>query len=255
MEIKKFVRFQSEERIAYGRLEGDKILTLEGDLYGKCETNGKVFNLNEVTLLAPCEPTKAVCIGLNYKKHAAELSMTLPEEPVMFLKPATSIIGPYDEIVYWPQISRLDYEAELVVVIGKKAHRIEPEEANEYIFGYTVGNDVTARDLQMKDGQWTRGKGFNTFLPFGPCIVSGLDISDLKVRAILNEEIKQEGRTSDLIFSVPYLVSTVSKVMTLLPGDIIMTGTPEGVGPMQVGDTITVEIEHIGSITNRITKL
>jgi 2-keto-4-pentenoate hydratase/2-oxohepta-3-ene-1,7-dioic acid hydratase in catechol pathway len=178
--------------------------------------------------------------------------MKLPEEPVMFLKPRTCIIGPYDEIVYWPEISRLDYEAELAIVIGKKAHRIEPENADEYIFGYTVGNDVTARDLQMKDGQWTRGKSFDTFLPLGPCIVTGIDISDMKVKSILNGEIKQEGRTSDLIFSVPYLVSYISKVMTLLPGDIIMTGTPEGVGPMQVGDTITVEIEQIGHIENKI---
>lgn len=254
MQSAKFIRFRIGNEIYYGRLVEERVFALNGDIFSKYEENGKEFSLSEVKLLAPCEPSKAICVGLNYRRHAAELNLDVPDEPVIFMKPTTSMMGPFDDVVYWPIINRLDYEAELVVVMGKKARDIKPEEASDYIFGYTVGNDVTARDLQQRDGQWTRAKSFDTFLPFGPSIVTGIDPSNLKVQAILNGEIMQAGDTSDFIFTIPYIVSYISKVMTLLPGDIIMTGTPEGVGPMQDGDTIEVNIEQIGRIVNKVVR-
>lgn len=250
--VERFVRFVAGKEVLYGKLEGEMIQALEGDIFGDYRVTGRQYELKDVRLLAPCQPSKAVCVGLNYRRHAAELTMTVPEEPVIFIKPSTSIIGPGDDIVYWPMVQQLDYEAELVVVIGREAHNVSEKEADQYIFGYTVGNDVTARDLQRKDGQWTRAKSFNTFLPFGPQIVRGIDVSNVQVQSYLNGELKQNGRTSQMIFPVPYLVSFISKVMTLLPGDIIMTGTPEGVGPMQVGDTIEILVEKIGTLVNRI---
>lgn len=250
--MKHFVRFQTGARIAYGLLKGEEILALEGDIFGHYQETVQKFKRGEVKLLAPCQPSKAVCVGLNYRKHASELTMKVPEEPILFLKPPSSIIALSDDIIYWPNVRQLDYEAELVVVIGRKAHNVPEKDALDYVFGYTAGNDVTARDLQKKDGQWTICKGFDTFLPLGPAIVTGLDPADLGVQSFLNGELKQDGRTSSLIFSVPYLVSFISKVMTLFPGDIIMTGTPAGVGPMQVGDTIEVKIEQIGSLVNRV---
>ncbi|WP_406676304.1 fumarylacetoacetate hydrolase family protein [Neomoorella carbonis] len=250
--VEKFVRFTTGKETFYGRLDGETIIAFEGDIFGEYRENGRRFNLKEVRLLAPCRPGKAVCVGLNYRNHAAEMAEKVPDEPIIFIKPPTSVIGPNENIIYWPMVGRLDYEAELAVVIGRKAHNVKEAEAEEYIFGYTVGNDVTARDLQQKDGQWTRAKSFDTFLPLGPYIVRGIDVSDLRVQSYLNGELKQDGRTSQLIFSVPFLVSFISRVMTLLPGDIILTGTPEGVGPMQVGDTVEIRVEGIGSLVNRI---
>ncbi len=250
--IEKFVRCSAGKETFYGRLEGETIIALKGDIFGSWEESDRRFHLNEVKLLAPCQPSKAVCVGLNYRRHAAELTMNVPEEPVIFIKPSTCIINPGEEIISWPMVERLDYEAELAVVIGRTAHNVKEEEAWEYIFGYTAGNDVTARDLQQKDGQWTRAKGFDTFLPLGPYLVRGINPPDLSVQSYLNGELKQDGRTSQLIFSIPCLVSFISQVMTLLPGDIIMTGTPEGVGPMQAGDTIEIRVEGIGSLVNRI---
>jgi len=248
----KLVRFELDQTIKYGRLVGETIKVLEGNIFGDYQENGETIALDAVKLLAPCEPSKAVCVGLNYRKHAAELDFKLPEEPLLFLKPSTSVIGNNDNVVYWPMVGRLDYEAELVVVIGKKAHDVEEKDAMEYVFGYTAGNDLTARDLQSKDGQWSRAKGFDTFLALGPAIVRGIDTSDLKVQTLLNDELKQDGSTEQLIFSIPFLVSYISKIMTLLPGDIIMTGTPDGIGPMQVGDTVEVRIESVGSIFNKV---
>ncbi|WP_338835303.1 fumarylacetoacetate hydrolase family protein [Neomoorella thermoacetica] len=248
----KIVRFSAGGEVFYGRLEGEKILALEGEIFGPCRESGRQFSLDEVRLLAPCRPGKAVCVGLNYRNHITEMSEKLPEEPVLFIKPSTSVIGPGETIIYWPMVGRLDYEAELAVVIGREAHNVEEREAADYIFGYTIANDVTARDLQQKDGQWTRAKGFDTFLPCGPWIVRGIDAGDLQVQAFLNGELKQDGRTSQLIFPVPRLVSFISRVMTLQPGDLILTGTPAGVGPMQVGDTIEIRVENIGSLVNRV---
>ncbi|WP_258359177.1 fumarylacetoacetate hydrolase family protein [Moorella sulfitireducens] len=254
VKVEKFVRFTTGEETFCGRLDGEKIIAMEGDIFGAYRENGRRFSLNEVRLLAPCRPSKAVCVGLNYSNHIKEMAEKVPEDPVIFIKPSTCVIGPNENIIYWPMVKRLDYEAELAVVIGREARNVEEEEAEEYIFGYTVGNDVTARDLQLKDGQWTRAKSFDTFLPLGPFIVRGIDVSDLRVQSYLNGELKQDGRTSQLIFSVPFLVSFISRVMTLLPGDVILTGTPEGVGPMQVGDIIEIRVEKLGSLVNRIVK-
>jgi 2-keto-4-pentenoate hydratase/2-oxohepta-3-ene-1,7-dioic acid hydratase in catechol pathway len=189
---------------------------------------------------------------VNYRDHAAEFKKELPREPLIFLKPPSAIINPGDVIIH-PKISRrVDFEAELAVVIGRRAHRVGVEQALAHVRGFTCINDVTARDLQKSDGQWTRAKGFDTFAPLGPCIATGLDPSGLAIRSYLNGELRQNARTSDLVFGVPQLVSFVSQVMTLLPGDVIATGTPAGVGPMRSGDRIEIEIEGIGRLTNTV---
>lgn len=197
-------------------------------------------------------PTKVVCVGTNYGDHARELNMRIPREPLIFLKSPSSLIYNSDKIIYPPGIGRLDYEAELAVVIKKKAKRVREEEARKYILGYTCLNDVTARDLQKRDGQWTRSKSFDTFCPIGPAIETGLDTSKLKIESYLNGELKQSSCTSDLIFPVERLVAFISGVMTLLPGDIISTGTPSGVGPMKAGDIIEIRIEGIGTLKNEV---
>ena len=214
---------------------------------------GRKFPLGEVQLLAPCRPTKIVAVGLNYRSHAQEVRMELTEEPLLFLKPSTAVIGP-DEHILFPSMSRrIDYEAELGVVIGTAAKDVLQEEAKDYILGYTCFNDVTARDLQGRDKQFTRSKGFDTFAPMGPCIETELDPSHLKVESYLGGKLKQSGSTADLLFSVFQLVAFISRVMTLLPGDVIATGTPAGIGPMQAGETIEVVIEGIGTLRNYVS--
>ncbi len=198
-------------------------------------------------------PTKIICIGLNYRDHAKEMGLAIPERPVMFLKPPTSVIGMGDAIVYpEPQTRELHYEAELAIVIKDLIHKITEDEAPKHILGFTCANDVTARDLQRIDGQWTRAKSFDTFCPLGPDIVSNIDPDHLKIKLYLNGQVKQDSNTEQMIFKPFYLVSFISSVMTLLPGDIILTGTPAGIGPMQKGDTVTVEIEGIGRLTNKV---
>ena len=206
--------------------------------------------LKGVRLLSPVVPSKVVCVGLNYADHAVETKLPIPKEPCLFMKPATAVIGPEEKIIYPAMSQRVDYEAELGVVIKKKMRNVEPEQAADYILGYTCLNDVTARDLQKSDGQWTRAKSFDTFCPIGPWVVEGIDPSDLAVKLRLNGEQRQSSRTRELIFNVPRLVSFMSKVMTLLPGDVIATGTPSGIGPMQKGDVVEVEIEGIGVLRN-----
>ena len=200
------------------------------------------------------KPSKIICVGLNYKKHARELNMPIPDEPIIFLKPTTTLIYDGDDIVYPAMSKRVDYEAELGIVIGKKCKNIISEEAKAYIKGYLCANDVTARDLQQKDGQWTRAKSFDTFCPISKKItpVGKFDPRNLSIKAILNDKVVQDSNTSDMIFNVNALVSFISKVMTLNPDDLILTGTPEGIGPMNKGDKITIEIEGIGTITNRV---
>lgn len=245
-------RFFYNERLFYGSINGDKVSVLEGSPYENARTTGEHIPLEKVKILAPCCPTKAVCVGLNYRDHAEELGLAIPEEPVLFLKPSTAVIGPGEDIVYPPSTSQVDYEAELAVVIGKICRNVKANEINEYIFGYTCGNDVTARDLQRKDGQWTRSKSFDTFLPLGPYIVRDLNPADLSVSLRLNGEVRQCSSTRRLIFGVPDLVSFISGIMTLYPGDVILTGTPSGVGPVAPGDTIEVEIEGIGVLSNGV---
>lgn len=242
----KIVRFTVESRTYRGRVEGEEIHPLDGAY------DQRTFQLEQVTLLPPCEPTKVVAVGLNYRDHAEELKMAVPAEPLLFMKPSTSVVGPGEAIILPPQSSRVDYEAELAVVIGKTASRIPLEDAVHYILGYTCLNDVTARDLQGKDGQWTRAKGFDTFCPIGPWIETSVDPGDLKIELLLNGTVMQSSRTSNLIFNPRALVAFVSNIMTLLPGDIIATGTPSGIGPVKKGDVVEVRIEGIGSLFNTV---
>ena len=205
-----------------------------------------------VKLLAPCSPTKIVCVGRNYADHARELGSTPPAEPLLFFKPPSAVIGPGDSIVYPTQSTRVDYEGELAVVIGRRCRDVTPSEAHDCVKGFTVFNDVTARDLQRTDDQWARAKGFDTFAAVGPCIADGLDPSALRIRTLLNGEVKQDAPTSLMLVDVWSLVSYASAAFTLEPGDIIATGTPAGVGPMMPGDVVSVEIEGIGTLTNRV---
>lgn len=222
------------------------------DPFHDFKTTGNEIPVSKVKLLAPVYPSKIVAVGLNYRKHAEELHQTVPHEPILFMKPSSSVIGYGDSILYPKMSHQVDYEAELAVVIKKKAKNVSKEKVSDYILGYTCFNDVTARDLQKKDGQWTRAKSFDTFSSFGPWIVSDLDSSDLRIESYLNGVQKQDGRTSDMIFDVPFLVSFISQVMTLEAGDLITTGTPPGIGPMNIGDAIEVRIEKIGTLKNCI---
>jgi 2-keto-4-pentenoate hydratase/2-oxohepta-3-ene-1,7-dioic acid hydratase in catechol pathway len=248
----KIVRFILDDLIHYGVVEGTQINVAEGNPFQGMKVTSAKVSLSEVKLLPPCMPSKALCIGLNYRDHAEEFGFPIPASPVVFIKPPSSVLSPFGLIDYPSLSARVDFEAELVVVIGKKARHIEVENASDYILGYTCGNDVTARDLQPKDGQWTVAKSFDTFLPLGPWIETELDPSDLRVTATLNGELKQSSSTRNLIFDVPHLLSYLSSIMTLEPGDIIMTGTPSGVGPMKSGDRIVVEIKGIGSLENTV---
>ena len=215
---------------------------------------GVRYPLADVRLLAPVLPSKVVAIGRNYADHAAELGNEVPDDPIIFLKPSTAVVGPRDPIVYPTQLSeRVDFEGELAVVIGRLCRQVPPERVGEVIFGYTCANDVTARDLQAKDGQWARAKGFDTFCPLGPWIETDIDPADLELTTIVNGEIRQNSRTSLLLHNVTALVTYVTAVMTLLPGDVLLTGTPAGVGPLKDGDEVSVTIESIGTLTNGVT--
>jgi len=228
-------------------------ISVEGFFSGREPGKGRFFKAEEARLLAPVLPSKVVAIGLNYKAHAAEFNQKIPVEPLFFLKPSTSVIGPGDEIIYPAHMShRVDYEGELAIVIGKTAKDVRTSEAPSYILGYTAFNDVTARDLQGKDGQWTRAKSFDTFAPIGPWIETELDAGVCTIETFLNNERRQNSSTADMIFNVFELVSFVSRVMTLLPGDVIATGTPPGVGKMKPGDTVEVRVEGIGALTNTV---
>jgi 2-keto-4-pentenoate hydratase/2-oxohepta-3-ene-1,7-dioic acid hydratase in catechol pathway len=250
----KYLRFQDKDNIErYGIIEGELIREIDWDLFGDYMPADATYGLDGVNILPPCVPSKIVCVGLNYKDHAKEMNSEIPEDPRLFIKPNTAIIGHEDTIVYPDHMSeRVDYEGELAVVMGKRASMVSADDALDYVFGYTCLNDVTARDLTAKDRQYTRGKGFDTFAPFGPVIETELDPSNLHISTYLNDEIKQSSNTSMLIFSIPTLISFISKVMTLLPGDIISTGTPSGIGPMKKGDTVEVHIEGIGILRNYI---
>jgi 2-keto-4-pentenoate hydratase/2-oxohepta-3-ene-1,7-dioic acid hydratase in catechol pathway len=230
------------------------IVALNGDpLYVGLHLSDQEYPIADVRLLAPVLPrSKVVGIGRNYAAHAAEMGGEVPAEPLMFLKPNTSVVGPGDPIFYPRQTRELHYEGELAVVIGRICRDVPAEKAADVIWGYTVGNDVTARDLQRSDVQFTRAKGFDSFCPLGPWVETELDVTDLRVQTFLNGDVKQDGTTSDMIFDVPTLVAHVSSVMTLLPGDVILTGTPEGVGPMDVGDEVEVSISGIGTLTNKV---
>ena len=248
----RIVRYRGPEGPAWGVGQGDRVLSTTGTPFVDLAVADEVGPLATVELLAPVTPTKVICVGRNYRDHAAEFDNPVPEEPLLFLKPPSSVIGPGAEIHYPALSTRVDPEAELVLVIGREAHRVPAERAGEVIGGYTCGNDVTARDIQKADGQWTRGKGFQTFCPIGPWIETDLDPSDLRVRCTVNGELRQDGRTRDLLFPIPYLIEYISRFTQLLPGDVVLTGTPSGVAPVEVGDTVVVEVEGIGALENRV---
>jgi 2-keto-4-pentenoate hydratase/2-oxohepta-3-ene-1,7-dioic acid hydratase in catechol pathway len=248
----RLVRFQMEGREASGIVQGDRVQELDGDFFGPVTARKSTYGLKAVNLLAPCIPSKIVAVGLNYRDHAHELGFPLPENPIIFLKPPTTIIGPGDRIVVPAMSRRIDYEAELGVVIKNTTAHVSAAEAADHILGYTCANDVTARDLQKQDGQWTRAKSFDTFCPVGPWIETDLDPGNLLVESYQNGKRMQSSRTSQFIFPVGRLVSFISEVMTLNPGDIIITGTPAGIGPLKRGDEIEVRIEGIGSLFNSV---
>jgi len=250
--MRRFVRFETDGKILFGLWEEERVKVVRPQGDGLWEELHETIPTSRVRLLAPCEPSKVVAVGLNYRDHAQETGHPLPEEPLLFIKPSTSVIGPHEAIKLPHSSQRVDYEAELAVVIGRRAYKVDESEALDHVWGYTCLNDVTARDLQAKDGQWTRSKSFDTFCPLGPWIVEGLEPWDLKIEGLLNGEVRQSSRTSNLVFHVPKLISFVSHIMTLLPGDVIATGTPSGIGPMKSGDRFQVRIEGIGVLENPV---
>ena len=249
----KIVRYRVKGALRYGILYDDNVVKeIKGDIFGEFEETGDTFLLSEVTLLPPTQPTKIVAAGLNYKEHAKELNMDIPSEPLIFLKPKSSIIVSRENIIYPKMANQVDYEGDLGIVIKKKTKDISSKEAKDYILGYICVNDVTARDLQRRDVQFTRAKSFDTFCPIGHCIQTELDPLKVQLKTYVNGELRQSTCTSDMIFDAYYLVSFISKVMTLEPGDIISTGSPKGVGSIDRGDEVVVEIENIGRLVNKI---
>ena len=246
--------------MSFGVLDGDgQVAQIEGHPFGRISFTGARFAQADVRLLSPILPSKVVCVGKNYAAHIAEMNTgEAPKEPLLFLKPSTAVIGPGDAIRIPPGSTNVHHEAELAVVIGARgARHVTPEQATASIFGYTIGNDVTERDMQKSDGQWTRAKGFDSFCPIGPWIETdlpglGLDPADLEVACTVDDEPRQKGRTSQLIFDVPTLISYISQVMTLLPGDVVLTGTPSGVGPIRPGQRVDVTIEGLGTLSNTV---
>jgi len=250
----RLVRFRFGDRIATGAadFDSDAIRVLQGTFFEDPIPTGEEVPFDDVRLLAPVLPSKIVCVGKNYAAHAAEFDQDVPEEPLLFLKPSTSVIGPHDPIRLLPISKRVDYEGELAVVIGRIARDVRAEEAYRVILGYTCANDVTLRDLQHMNDQWTRAKGFDGSCPLGPWIETDLDPTDVRVETRLNGEVRQGGQTSDMVFGVATLVEYVTSFMTLLPGDVLLTGTPEGVGKLEAGDLVEVEVDGIGTLANPV---
>jgi len=247
----RFVRFQTgEDAPRYGWLHEEKIGEIEGDLFGAYKRLKAEIPLKEVRLLAPSAPSKIVCVGRNYVEHAKEHGAEVPKIPLIFLKPPSSVLAPGGAILLPPQSQQVEHEAELVAVIGKRGRNVTTESARDYVLGYTIGNDVTARDLQKADGQWTRAKGFDTFCPFGPWVDTDFDPSDALITCRVNGQMRQLASTRDMIFNIGVLIAYISSVMTLEPGDLIFTGTPAGVGPLQAGDSVEVEIDGLGLLSN-----
>lgn len=248
--MEKYVRFKTGDRIAYGLVQGTRITELRGECFEEFKLTDIKHELPSVELLVPCTPTKAVYLGQNYKDIQLVPGKEFPREPQINFGPATGIINNEEAIIQWPMTKELNFEAELVIVIGKKAERVSQTEARDYIWGYTIANDITAKDMQREFG-WSRAKCHDTFLPVGPCIVRGIDPENLDMTAYLNGELIQKGNTRDLLFGIEYLVSFISHICTLLPGDIITTGTPGGQGGrLHVGDKVEIEIAGIGKLTN-----
>ncbi|NEA35290.1 fumarylacetoacetate hydrolase family protein [Streptomyces sp. SID13031] len=257
----RIARFSVDDEPKYGVVETDDpegltgtVAVLDSDpLYRPVQFTGEQLQLADVRLLAPVIPrSKVVCVGRNYRAHAEELGNEVPTEPLIFLKPNTSVVGPRDGIVYPEQTNDLHFEGELAIVIGRICRDLPRERAEEVIFGYTIANDVTARDLQKSDGQWARAKGYDTFCPLGPWISTDLDVSDARVTTTLNGELKQDGKTSQFLFDIPEVLAYITSFTTLLPGDVVLTGTPAGVGPMLPGDEVAISVEGLGTLTNKV---
>lgn len=249
----RFVRYHiSNSPPLYGWCYQDAIGPIDGSPFGDYRRLEAELPLDSVSLLPPIQPSKIICVGRNYIDHAREHGVEVPEIPLLFLKPPSALIGHREAVILPPQSNRVEHEAELAVVIGKRGRWIPPERVNDHIFGYTIANDVTARDLQRRDGQWTRGKGFDTFCPVGPWIETELDPYDILITCRVNDEIRQMASTRDMVFSIQQLIAFISTVMTLEPGDLVLTGTPAGVGPLEPGDSVAIQIEGIGELINSV---
>jgi len=248
----RIARFSHQDTIRYGIVDDDELVVLAGDpMFAGYDTTGERVPLSDVALLAPVIPrSKIVAVGRNYREHAAEFGNEAPAEPLLFFKPNTSVIGPGDTIVRPTQSEQTDFEGELAVVVGRIAKNVPAERALEYVFGYTISNDVSARDLQRKDGQWSRAKGFDTFCPLGPAIETEFDVEGKVLTTRVNGEVKQQAPLTDMVHSVADIIAYASAAFTLLPGDVILTGTPAGVGPFVAGDTVEVEITGLGTLRN-----
>jgi 2-keto-4-pentenoate hydratase/2-oxohepta-3-ene-1,7-dioic acid hydratase in catechol pathway len=251
----KIYRFRYRKRVLTGVLEEEFLFPVVGSVFGDFRLGSSPVPIGDVRILPPVLPTKIVGIGRNYREHARELGNPLPAEPLLFLKPPTAVVGHLDAVVQPPDSQRVDYEGEVGVVIRRKARQLRDDDpVDDVILGYTCFNDVTARDLQARDVQFTRAKGFDTFAAIGPCVATGLDPDAIRLKTFLNGKIVQSGTTANLIFSIPFLVRYVSRVMTLNPGDVIATGTPAGVGPTAPGDRVDVQIEGIGVLSNTFAR-
>jgi len=249
------VRFRAGGKTRYGGLEGASVVEYSGTPWSVFRRGRRRYALRQVLLLAPTVPSKIVAVGLNYRDHAVEMNMPLPEEPRIFLKPVSAIVGPDDPIVLPPQSARVEHEAELAVVMKRRCHNVAAERARDYVLGYTCLNDVTARDIQARDRGPTRAKAFDTFCPLGPCIATDIDPNAATVEALVNGIVRQSGSTKDFVFPVEDLIARVSEVMTLLPGDVIVTGTPAGVGPLHAADRVEIRIDGVGVLKNPVVKL
>ena len=249
----RIIRYLTRDNLPqYGWILENTVGVIDGDPLHEFHRQDPTLPLESVRLLAPVRPSKIICVGRNYVAHAREHNAEVPEYPLLFFKPPTSVIGPGAQIVLPPQSSQVEHEAELVVIIGKRGRWIQAEEALDYVLGYTVANDVTARDLQNRDGQWTRAKGFDTFCPLGPWIETEFDPADRVVTCHVNDEMRQMASTRDMVFNIRQLIAFASSIMTLEPGDALLTGTPAGVGPLQAGDVVKVTIEGLGVLENRV---
>ncbi len=250
----RFVRFQSgKEEPKYGWIDGDRVGPLTASPISEYQRLDAILNLDQVKLLAPILPSKIICVGRNYSDHAREQGVEVQEYPTLFMKPPSAVIGPDDNIILPPQSQQVDHEAELAVVIGKRGRWISEEQANRYIFGYTIANDVTARDLQERDGQWTRAKGFDTFCPLGPWIETEINVSDVLISCRVNGDLRQMASSREMIFPISHIIAYISSVMTLEPGDVILTGTPAGVGALKSEDIVEITIDGLGTLKNSVT--
>ena len=249
----RFIRYQTgADAPRYGWVYEDRVGPIEGVPFGEFRRLEAETPLSMVRLLAPIQPGKIICVGRNYAEHAKEQNVEVPEIPLLFMKPPSAVIGPDENIILPPQSRQVEHEGELGVVIGRRGRWIPSEEALQYVLGYTVANDVTARDLQRRDGQWTRGKGFDTFCPLGPWIETELDPSDVMVQTRVNGEMRQMASTREMMFPIQQLIAFISSIMTLDPGDLILSGTPSGIGPLTAGDVVEVSVEGIGALRNPI---